>query len=105
MFLGEFEDPAAAARNTRERIIRNHHGQAGLFHEQFIHVAQQGASAGQDDAAFGHVGAEFGRGLFQRLLDGADDALQRFLEAPPRLPDIRVQGEVSGTPFLLCTGP
>ena len=85
MFLGELEDPAAAARYAGQRIISHHHGQAGFFHEQFIHVPQQRAAAGEHDAALGHVGAEFGRSLFERLLHGADDALKRFLE---RLEDL-----------------
>ena len=41
MFLGEFEDPAAAACDAGKRIIRDHHRQAGFFHEQFIDIAQQ----------------------------------------------------------------
>jgi len=74
------EDTPAAARHAGQRIIRNYHGQAGLFHQQFIHVAQQGAAAGEHDAAFGDVGAELGRRLLERLFDRAHDALQRLLQ-------------------------
>src|SRR3984957_6022830 len=97
MFLGQFEDPAAAARNTGQRIIGNHHGKAGFFHEQFIDVAQQRAAAGQDDAAFGDIGAEFRRRLFQRLFDRPHDALQGFLEGFQYF--IGIQGEAAGHAF------
>ncbi len=40
---------------------------------------QQRAAAGQHDAALGDVGAEFRRGLLERLLDGLHDALQRLV--------------------------
>src|SRR5271156_1626582 len=80
VFLGEFEDTAAATRNAGKRVVRNHHGQTGFFHEQFVDVAQQGAAPGEYDAALRHVGAKFRRRLFQRLFDGADYALQWLLQ-------------------------
>jgi len=81
MLLGKLEDTPAAARATQvSGSSATTHGQAGLFHQQFIHVAQQGAAAGEHDAAFGDVGAELGRRLLERLFDRAHDALQRLLQ-------------------------
>src|ERR1700675_2601346 len=94
MFLGEFEDPAAAACDAGQRIVRHHHRQPGLFHEQFIHVPQQRAAAREHDPTLGHVGSEFRRSLFEGLLDGAHDALQRFLQSLENF--VRVQGEAAG---------
>ena len=70
----------AAARDAGQRVVRDHHGQAGLFHEKLVDIAQQRAAAGEHDAALGDVGAELGRRLLERLLDGAHDALQRLLQ-------------------------
>src|SRR5258708_10972942 len=93
MFLGEFEDPAAAACDAGQRIVRHHHWQPGLFHEQFINVPQQRAAAREHDAALGHIGSEFRRSLFEGLLDGAHDALQGFLQGLENF--VGVQGEAS----------
>ena len=97
MLVGELEDPAAAARDAGQRIVGDDHRQAGFFHEQLVDVAQQRAAAGEHDAALGDVGAEFRRGLLERLLDRADDALQRFLQ---RLEDlVGVQREAARHAF------
>src|SRR3974377_976486 len=53
--------------------------------QQLIYLPQRRAAAGEHDAALGDVGAELGRGLLERLLDGADDRLQRLLQ---RLEDL-----------------
>src|SRR5262252_1581404 len=53
----QLEDAAAAARDAGERVVGDHHGQARLLGEQLVDVAQQGAAAGEHDAALGDVGA------------------------------------------------
>ncbi len=54
------------------------HRQAGFFGQQAVEVAQQRAAAGQHHAALGDVGAQLGRGLLQRVLDGRDDLVERL---------------------------
>src|SRR3984957_9780443 len=78
--IHELEYATAAARNAGERIIGHHHRQPGLFHQQLVDVAQQRAAAREHDATLGHIGTQFRRSLFQRLLDRAHDALQRLLQ-------------------------
>src|SRR3569832_243463 len=78
-FLDHFERLAAAARDAGERVLRDYHRQARLLHQQAVEVTQQRAAAGQHHAALGDVGAEGGRGLFERGLYRADDAGQRVL--------------------------
>src|SRR5258708_768814 len=102
MLLGKLEDTPAAARHAGQRIIRNHHGQAGLFHQQFIHAAQQGAAAGEHDAAFADVRAELGRRLLERLFDRAHDALQRLLQRLQYF--IRGQGEAARSAAAMGSG-
>src|SRR3569832_70159 len=79
-FLDHFERLAAAARDAGERVLRDHRRQARLLHQQAVEVTQQRAAAGQHHAALGDIGAEVGRGLFERGLDRADDAGQRVLQ-------------------------
>ena len=76
----QFENAPTTPCDAGERVIRHDDGQAGFFREQLVDVAQQGAATGEDDAALGDVGSKLGRSLFQRLLHGADDALQGFLQ-------------------------
>ena len=62
---------AAAARHAGERVVGDIHAmQTGLLGDQLVEVAQQGAAAGQHDAAFGDVRAEFGR-VCSSACDGA----------------------------------
>src|ERR1700735_223579 len=77
----QLENPAAAARDAGERIVRHDDRQAGLFGEELVDIAQQRTAAGEYDASIGDVRAEFRRSLFERLLDRAHDALQRFLQS------------------------
>src|SRR3569833_1145401 len=79
-FLDHFERLAAAARDAGERVLRDYHRQARLLHQQAVEVTQQRAAAGEHHAALGDVGAEVGRGLFERGLYRADDAGQRVLQ-------------------------
>src|ERR1700691_825846 len=78
--IHEFENTPAATSHAREWIVGDDYGKAGLLHQQLVDIAQQRAAAGQYDAALGHICAELGWGLLERLFDGADDALQRFLQ-------------------------
>src|SRR3569832_611444 len=78
--VDHFERLAAAARDAGERVLRDYHRQARLLHQQAVEVTQQRAAAGEHHAALGDVGAEVGRGLFERGLYRADDAGQRVLQ-------------------------
>src|SRR5262245_7948688 len=40
MLFGQLEDAPAPARDAGERILRDHHRQAGLFHEQLVDVLE-----------------------------------------------------------------
>ena len=68
---------AATAHHAGQRVFGHQHRQAGFFGQQTVQVAQQRAAAGQHHAAVGNVGAQFGRRLLQRVLDGADDVVER----------------------------
>src|SRR5437763_4395957 len=72
----QLENAPATARHAGERVIRHDDGQTGLFREELVDIAQQRATAGEDDAALGDVGAKLGGSLFERLLHGAHDTLQ-----------------------------
>ena len=74
MFSSALPEPQ---HHAGERIFGHDHRQAGLFHQQAVDVAQQRAAAGQHHALLGDVGAEFRRGLLERGLDRADDAVER----------------------------
>jgi hypothetical protein len=92
-FIEQFESTAATAGNAGERIIGDHDRQAGFFHQQFVDVAQQGAAAGQHDAALGNIGTQFRWCLLQCGLHRADNPGQRLLQG---LEDfIAVQGETA----------
>src|SRR5260221_4490077 len=93
----KFEDSATAARYAGERIVGDDHWESGLLHQELVDVAQQRATAREDDAALCHVGTEFGRSLLECLLDRADDALEGFLQ---RLEDlVAVEREAAGHAF------
>jgi hypothetical protein len=68
---------AAAAHHAGQRVFGHQHRQAGFLGQQAVQVAQQRAAAGQHHAALGDVGAQFRRGLFQRVLHGGDDLVER----------------------------
>src|SRR5579883_2710617 len=89
----ELENPAAAAGDASQWIVRHDDGQARFLRQELVDVTQQGAAAGEHDAALRDVRAELRRGLLERLLDGAHDVLQRLLQ---RLEDlVAVQGEAA----------
>ena len=68
MFVDQLDNPAAATRDARQRIVSNYDRQSGFFHQQFVDIAQQCAATGQDDATIGDIGAQFRRRLLQRFL-------------------------------------
>src|SRR5689334_7819681 len=70
-----FQRPARAARDARQRIFGDDHRQAGLLHQQTIHVAQQRATTGQHHSALRDVGREFWRCLFECGFYSADNAV------------------------------
>ena len=73
---------AGAGGHAVQRVLGHMDVDAGLALDQLIQAAQQSAAAGQGDAAVDDVGAQFGRGALQRLLDGVgdlDQALQQGL--------------------------
>ena len=56
------------------------HGHPGLVTESLVESAEQGAAAGEDDAAVHDVAGELGRGLVEGGTDGVDDRVERLLE-------------------------
>src|SRR2546430_16920565 len=56
-----------------------------IFRGDLVDAARRRATAGEDDAALSDVGAKLGGSLFERLLHGAHDTLQRLLQ---RLEDL-----------------
>ena len=70
-----FERDAAALHDAVERFFGDVNGQARLFLQKLIEVAQERAAPGEHEAVLGDVRAEFGRGLFERVLDGDDDLM------------------------------
>src|SRR5690348_4059728 len=81
----ELENPAAATGNAGEGIVRHDHGQSRFLRQKLVDVAQQRATAGEHDAALRDIRAQLRRSLLERLLDRADDVLQRLLQ---RLEDL-----------------
>src|SRR5215472_18624509 len=90
----QLENAPTPACYAGQRVIRHDDGKTGLLGEEFVDVAQQRATAREDDASLGHVCAELWRGLFQRLLHGADDTLKRLLQRLQNL--VAVQSEAAG---------
>src|SRR5689334_5682067 len=80
VLVEKLEHSTAAARNARERIVRDDHGQARFFREELVDVRQQRAAAREHDAALCDVRTELRRRLLERELHRTDDALQRFLQ-------------------------
>src|SRR6266849_10866716 len=91
MLFRELEDSSPSASHASQRIIGDEHRQPGLFHDQFIDVAQQCTSTGKHDNALRHIAAEIRRRLLERLPHRTYDNLQWFLESLPYF--IRVQRE------------
>ena len=56
--VDQFQRPATTAGHAGQRVICDQHRQAGLFLDQAVQVAQQGAAARQDDTALGDVGGQ-----------------------------------------------
>src|SRR6185437_12500292 len=92
----QLENATATARDAGKWIIGHDDGQARFFCQEFVDVAQESASAGQNDAMLGDVASEFGGRLFQGLLHDADDALERLLQCLEDLVAARVN--LRGTP-------
>src|SRR6266851_4675719 len=103
MLFREFEDSPASASYASQRIVGDEHRQPGLFHDQFIDVAQQCASAGEHDTALRHVTAEIRRRLLKRVPHRTHDTLQWFLEGLKYF--IRVQRERTWYTFREVSSP
>ncbi|MNH25522.1 hypothetical protein D3C79_855200 [compost metagenome] len=101
MHVDHFQRLATTASHTGERIFSHHDRDTGLFHQQAIQVTQQCATTGQHHTAFGDVGSQFRRALFQRNHDRADDAGQRFLQSFENF--IGVHGEATRHTFSQVT--
>ena len=80
MHIHQFHCLAAAAGDAGQGIVGNDDRQTGFLAQQFVEVAQQCATAGQHEAAFGDVGREFRRRLFQRAFHRLHDRGQRLLQ-------------------------
>ena len=74
VFVNQFQHASATTRYAGERVFGHHYRQSGFFHQQLVYIPQQRATAGQDNAALGHIRAQFRRCLFQRHFDSADNA-------------------------------
>src|SRR6185312_13521823 len=59
MHVDQLQRTSAATRDAGQRILGDLHVQAGFLADQLVDVAQQRAAAGQHDAAFVHVRAQF----------------------------------------------
>ena len=79
-FVHALERHARAAHDARQRVFGDEHGQAGFFREQTVEIAQQRTTASKHDAAFGDVGAEFRRRVFERDLHRRYNPVQRIGE-------------------------
>ena len=69
MFLSSsqlVERLAGAQHDGGQRVVGDHHGQAGLLAQQHVEVAQQRAAAGEHDALVDDVGRELGRRPLER---------------------------------------
>ena len=81
VFVDELDNSSATASDAGQRIIGDNDWQSGFLHQEFVDVAQHGATTGEDDAAFGDVRTQLGRRLLKRFFNSTNDALQRFLQS------------------------
>src|SRR6185436_14596742 len=70
---------SGAAGDAGERVLGDPDGHVDLLADRAVDAADERAAAGHGDAALGQVGRELGGRLFQRLLDGVDDGVERLL--------------------------
>ena len=56
-FVHQFERASASSGDAGQGILGDDHRQAGFFLDQAVEVTQQGAAAGEYDAALGDVRA------------------------------------------------
>src|SRR5260370_26349704 len=103
MLFRELEDSSPSASHASQRIIGDEHRQPGLFHDQFIDVAQQCASTGEHDTALRHIAAEIRRRLLKRVPHRTHDTLQWLLESLQYF--IRVQRERTWYTFREVSSP
>jgi len=89
--------PAAATRDTGQRVFGHDDRQPGFLAEQLVEIAQQRTTAGQHHAALGDVGREFGGRLLECALHRSDDAGERIFERAQDF--IGIQREGTRHPF------
>src|SRR5262249_13246498 len=89
----QFENAPTTACDAGQWVIRYDDGQTGLFREQLVYIAQQRAAPCEHNTALGNVGPELRRSLFEGLLDGAHNALERLLQRFQYL--VTVEGEAA----------
>src|SRR5918992_3689173 len=75
-----FEAAAGADRDARERRLGELRRHLRLVPEALVEPGEQGAAAGEDDAAVHDVRGELGRRLVERRADRVDDLADRLLE-------------------------
>jgi hypothetical protein len=84
-------------------------GHAGLVAQPLVEAAQQGAAAGQDDAAVHDVAGQLGRGLVEggadRVDDRADLALVGSGDDEEGVGDGELLGDVEGDDLLALLLP
>ena len=74
ILVHQFQRAAAAPRHAGQWIVGDEHRQPSLLADQAVHAPEQGAAAGEHDAGFHHVRAQFGGRLLQRGLDRVEDS-------------------------------
>src|SRR5436190_1490670 len=67
------EHAAGSEDDGGERVVGDGDGEPGLFADALVEIFEQGAAAGEDDAAVADIGAQLGRRALEGDADGVDD--------------------------------
>src|SRR5437764_4616616 len=94
-FAQEFEVAehfAGAEHNAGQGIIGDGDRQAGFFADALIQILEQGAAAGEHDAAVADVGGKFGRSALQGDANGVHDGAHAFAQGLANLAIVHGNG-------------
>ena len=75
------EHGAGAVGDGAEGVVGKDDGQAGGFAKEAVEVADEGAAAGEDDAAIHQVGGELGGAAFEGGANDFDDGVKGAAKA------------------------
>src|SRR5262249_37517913 len=78
--LDVLEDLACTEHDTGERVLGDADVEIGDLAQEQVESAQQGAAAGQEDAAVDDVRRQLGRGALEGFTQGVDDLAHRLLQ-------------------------